>query len=84
MFLAIHVDDILLAGNDENEIQNLKAYLDETFKIKDFGLAYYFLGLGVLSTSSGLVLTQRKFVKEMLAQFGDPHASPVTCPLDME
>ena len=84
VFLAVYVGDILLTRNDENEIQNLKAYLDETFKIKDLGLAHYFLGLEVLSTSSRLVRTQKKFVKEMLAQFGEPHSSPVTCPLDME
>lgn len=28
------------------------------------------------------MLTQRKFVKELLDQFGDTTASPITCPLD--
>lgn len=60
----------------------MKAYQDETFKIKDLGLAHYFLGLEILPHDHGLILTQRKFVKELLQQFGDPDASPVISPLD--
>ena len=52
------------------------------FKIKDLGFVHYFLGLKVIHTFFGLILTQRKFIKELFDQFGDPNASPVTCPLD--
>ena len=36
----------------------------------------------ILPTQEGLVLTQRKFTKELLAEFGDINATPVVCPLD--
>jgi len=57
--------------------------LDATFKIKDLGPIHYFLGIEVLPTAGGLILTQRKFVKELLLEFGDPQATPVICPLDI-
>ena len=76
------MDDTLLTGDDEAEIGSLKVYLDSTFKIKDLGEAHYFLGMEILRTSNGVILTQRKFVRELLAEFRDTQDTVVVCPLD--
>ena len=52
--LAIYVDDILLTGDDDVEMTALKAYLDDTFKIKDLGPIHW---IEVLPTVGGLILT---------------------------
>ena len=36
----------------------------------------------ILSTKDVLVLTQTKFTRELLAEFGDKDATPVVCPLE--
>nr|XP_016495316.1 PREDICTED: uncharacterized mitochondrial protein AtMg00810-like [Nicotiana tabacum] len=49
--VAVYVDDILLSGNDKEEMSSLKLFLDAHFKIKDLGHLYYFLDLEIISES---------------------------------
>ena len=82
VFLGVYVDDILLTGDEEYEIQAFKHYLDQTFKIKDLGEAHYFLGIDILAAKDGLILTQRKFPRELLKELRDSDSSPMVYPLD--
>jgi len=83
VFLGVYVDDILLTGDDEAELQALNDYLDKIFKIKDLGSVHYFLKIEVIHAAEGLLLTRRKFAKELLQEFGYTSLSPVSSPLDL-
>ncbi|WVZ08611.1 hypothetical protein V8G54_021957 [Vigna mungo] len=79
--LLIYVDDILITGNDNGEIQHITDLLHSTFRIKNLGDLTYFLGLEVARNSKGIHLSQRKYVLDILAETGLLDSSPVPTPM---
>lgn len=59
--MAIYVDDILITGDNVEQIQSLKDHLHKIFSIKDLGDLSFFLGLEVQHVNKGIILHQRKF-----------------------
>ncbi|KAJ0855589.1 putative RNA-directed DNA polymerase [Helianthus annuus] len=80
--LLVYVDDIIVTGNSESEMLNVKKVLSVNFQIKDLGVLKYFLGNEVLYSSEGLCLTQRKYCLELLDEFGYLGAKPVNTPIE--
>ncbi|KAL0382962.1 UNVERIFIED_CONTAM: Retrovirus-related Pol polyprotein from transposon RE1 [Sesamum calycinum] len=64
--LLVYVDGILLSGNSETEIAAIKSHLDTLFTIKDMGHAKYFLGLELARSTHGLLVTQQKYLNDIL------------------
>ncbi|WVY96778.1 hypothetical protein V8G54_028929 [Vigna mungo] len=79
--LLIYVDDILITGNDDGEIQHITDLLHSTFRIKNLGDLTYFLGLEVARNSKGIHLSQRKYTLDLLAETGLLDSSPVPTPM---
>jgi len=65
-----YVDDIILAGNNKEEIERVKEALNKTFKIKDLGDLRYFLGFEVVRSKKGIMMNQRKYALELLTNAG--------------
>ncbi|GKD14362.1 retrovirus-related pol polyprotein from transposon RE1 [Tanacetum coccineum] len=63
--LLVYVDDILLAGNNQSLITDIKQQLHKTFSIKDLGSLHYYLGIEILKNSTGLTMSQRKYALEL-------------------
>ena len=55
IFILIYVDDLLFAGDDNEEIKDIKMQVDKEFSIKDLGNAKYFLGMDLARTSKGIL-----------------------------
>ena len=47
VFIVLHVDDILLRGNDVSILQSFKICLFKNFSIKDLGEVTYILGIKI-------------------------------------
>ncbi|KAJ0801453.1 putative RNA-directed DNA polymerase [Helianthus annuus] len=82
IILLVYVDDIVVTGNNKDEIEKVKASLRENFKIKDLGVLRYFLGIEVLYSDSCVCLSQRKYCLELLNEFGLLGCKPVTTPIE--
>ncbi|RVW54721.1 Retrovirus-related Pol polyprotein from transposon RE1 [Vitis vinifera] len=82
IYLVVYVDDIVITGSDQNGIQKLKQYLFTHFQTKDLGKLKYFLGIEIAQSSSGVVLSQRKYVLDILEETGMLDCKPVDTPMD--
>ncbi|RVW33967.1 Retrovirus-related Pol polyprotein from transposon TNT 1-94 [Vitis vinifera] len=79
-----YVDDIILSGNDMEELQNLKKYLSEEFEVKDLGNLKYFLGMEVARSRKGIVVSQRKYILDLLKETGMLGCKPIDTPMDSQ
>ncbi|RVW40786.1 Retrovirus-related Pol polyprotein from transposon RE1 [Vitis vinifera] len=76
IYLVVYVDDIVITGSDQNSIQKLKQHLFTHFQTKDLGKLKYFLGIEIVQSSSGVVLSQRKYALDILKKLGEPLGDP--------
>ncbi|RVX08580.1 Retrovirus-related Pol polyprotein from transposon RE2 [Vitis vinifera] len=62
--------------SDQDGIQKLKQHLFTHFQTKDLGKLKYFLGIEIAQSSSGVVLSQRKYALDILEETGEPLGDP--------
>ena len=72
----MYVDDIVITGSDSESILSLKSFLHSQFHIKDLGMLKYFLGIEVMRSKQEILLSQRKYVLDMLSKKGKLGAKP--------
>ena len=65
-YLLLYVDDIILTGNNPGFITTLLTQLGSKFAIKDLGHLHYFLGIEVQPHNGGLLLSQAKYITDLL------------------
>ncbi|RVW32142.1 Retrovirus-related Pol polyprotein from transposon RE1 [Vitis vinifera] len=82
IYLVVYVDDIIITGSDQDGIQKLKQHLFTHFQTKDLGKLKYFLGIEIAQSSSGVVLSQRKYALDILEETGMLDCKPVDTPMD--
>jgi len=56
IYLVVYVGNIVITGDDQDGIIQLKKYLFHHFQTMDLGLLKYFLGIEVAQSSSGIVI----------------------------
>ena len=79
--LIIYVDDMIITGDDLEEIEHLKKNLFQEFEMKDLGNLKYFLGIEVLRSTKGIFLQQRKYILDILAETGLLECKPADTPI---
>ena len=57
ILLIVYVDDIIIIGDDKQDIDDLKGYLQNSFRTKDLGKLRYFLGIEVARSKESISLS---------------------------
>ncbi|RVW24916.1 Retrovirus-related Pol polyprotein from transposon RE1 [Vitis vinifera] len=79
--LIVYVDDMVITGDDIEEISRLQGQLASEFEMKNLGGLKYFLGIEVARSTQGIFLSQRKYVLDLLSEVGLLECKPVDTPI---
>ena len=63
VILCLYVDDMLIIGSDDKMVKSTKTMLSTRFDMKDMRLDGVILGVKILRTSDGLVLSHIMWIK---------------------
>ena len=80
--LIVYVDDIILTGDGVREMNRLKTSISSTFEIKDLGPLRYFPGMEVARSKKWIVVSQGKYVLDLLKETGLSGCRPIDTPID--
>ncbi|GAX77001.1 hypothetical protein CEUSTIGMA_g4448.t1 [Chlamydomonas eustigma] len=82
--VCCHVDDMLIGSTTvlANVIELMKQQLGSMVEIKDLGVASYYLAMEVQQRSDKLLLTQQKYISEILERFKVPQFEKKHTPMD--
>ena len=78
--LIVYIDDIVLTGDDCNELEKLKGKLAEEFETKDLGALKYFLGMEFARSKED---NQRKYILDLLYETGMLGCQPSKTPIEL-
>jgi len=67
--ICLYVDDLLVTGSNQSEIEKFKQTMKCEFEMTDLGRLSYFLGLEFKTSKAGLVKHQQKYIGELLERF---------------
>jgi hypothetical protein len=66
LFVLVYVDDIIMASSSKNATKALLKDLEKEFALKDLGDLHYFLGISTKNIGHGIILSQEKYVEDVL------------------
>ncbi|KAG8496960.1 hypothetical protein CXB51_008168 [Gossypium anomalum] len=81
LLLIIYVDNIVITGSSNQEIDKVVHLLNMNFALKDMGPLSFFLGIAVQHTPQRLFLSQQKYIGEILSKTGMSAATPTLTPM---
>ncbi|KAK9048876.1 hypothetical protein SSX86_032155 [Deinandra increscens subsp. villosa] len=83
LYVLVYVDDIIITGPSHNLIDHFIHSLSVKFSLKDLGSLSYFLGIEVIPHPLGLLLSQTKYIQDIInrAKMSNCKASstPIIC-----
>lgn len=82
IYILVYVDDLIITGDNGDYIRHFIANLHSTFALKDLGDLYYFLGIQISRTPTGLTMTQSNYIRDVLFKSKMIDSKPISTPAD--
>ena len=76
ILLVVYMDDIVITGSDSKGILSLKSLLHNQYHTKNLGMLKYFLGVEVMKSKKGILLSPQKYVLDLLSEIGKLGVKP--------
>ena len=80
-YVAIVVDDVLIAAKHEVEYKRVLEVLSKKYKMTDEGLLEYYVGIEVEQKPGEIILRQRGYTKQVLERYGMWECNAVATPM---
>lgn len=84
IYLLLYVDDIIITGDNEKDLNNLKTDLMTEFSMKDLGKLNNFLGIKIERTKAGMFLNQTAYMKNLLSRFKMDECKAAKTPMEVK
>ena len=79
--LIVYVDDMIVTGDDAEEISKLQEQLATEFEMKNLGGLKYFIGIETARSRQGIFLSQKKYALDLLSEVGLLECKPADTPI---
>ncbi|GJS00640.1 zinc finger, CCHC-type containing protein [Tanacetum coccineum] len=82
VIICLYVDNMLIFGTDQNQVDKTKKFLSLKFSMKDMGEADVILGIKIKRENKGIVITQSHYIEKILKKFNRENCYSVSTPMD--
>nr|GFA50173.1 hypothetical protein [Tanacetum cinerariifolium] len=82
VIICLYVDDMLIFGTDQNQVDKTKKFLSSRFPMKDMGEVDVILGIKIKRENKGIVIIQSHYIEKILKKFNRENCFLVSTPMD--
>ena len=69
VIICLYVDNMLIFGTDQNQVDLTKEFLSSKFSMKDMGEADVILGIRIKHESNKISISQSHYIEKVLKKF---------------
>ena len=83
LIVGIYVDDLIITGSSEEQINKFKAEMMGTFEMTDLGLLNSYLGMEIRQSTDIIFLSQRAYLNHILKVFKMNDCNAIKTPMEV-
>ncbi|KAJ0748566.1 putative alcohol dehydrogenase [Helianthus annuus] len=82
MVVCLYVDDLIIASDSLNMIDQLKNSMKKEFEMTDLGNLHYFLGMEVHQENGDIFISQQRYASNLLDKFNMKQCNAISTPME--